>query len=142
MAGTLLGKNVESGGRGVVTGPRAQGAGAFPHKFGFQPVIGDTGGGGGTSVSTLYDRGGYVQPGTTLVSNRSGRPEPVLTDAQWRDIHQLAASVGASEGGDLMRDAHIHLHESEATVREAFRSVDTELRKRRRGGVHAGRVGG
>lgn len=94
----------------------------------------------GRSMRGLYDRGGYVQPGMTLVSNRTGRPEPVLTDAQWRDMHRIAASVGAGESG-LMRDAHIHLHDSQATVREAFREVDTELRKRRRGGVHAGRVG-
>lgn len=141
MAGTLLGKNVESGGRGVVTGPRAQGAGNFPHRFGFRPVVGETSGRDSGIGGELYDRGGYIQPGVTLVSNRSGSPEPVLTAAQWRDMHQLAQSVGASGGGELMRDAHIHLHESEATVRAAFRQVDTELRKRRRGGVHAGRTG-
>lgn len=143
-AGTLMGVNVESagGGKGVVVGSRARGAGGFPYRYGFAPVAGDR-----TPMSSpdgradLYDRGGYVQPGMTLVANRSGRPEPVLTAAQWRDMHQLAQSVGARDGGELMRDAHIHLHESEATVREAFRRVDTELRKRRRGGVHAGRVG-
>ena len=145
MAGTLLGKNVESagGGKGVVTGTRARGARSFPHVFGFRPVVGDLGrsatGGGGDD--TLYDRGGYVQPGTTLVSNRSGRPEPVLTAAQWRDMHQLAQTVSAEGGGALMRDAHVHLHESDATVKRAFRDIDTELRKRRRGGVHAGRTG-
>ena len=143
MAGTLLGKNVESGGRGVVTGSMARGTNSFPYRFGFKPVAGDMGrsstGGGGNN--TLYDRGGYIQPGVTLVSNRSGSPEPVLTAGQWRDMHALAQSVGAGEGGGLMRDAHIHLENSEATVQEAFRRLDTELRKRRRGGVHAGRAG-
>lgn len=144
MAGTLLGKNVESGGRGVVTGSMARGTNSFPYRFGFAPVAGDMGRsstGGGPGDNTLYDRGGYIQPGVTLVSNRSGSPEPVLTAAQWRDMHALAQSVGAGEGGGLMRDAHIHLENSEATVQEAFRRLDTELRKRRRGGVHAGRTG-
>lgn len=144
MAGTLLGKNVESGGRGVVTGSMARGTNSFPYRFGFAPVAGDMGRsstGGGPGDNTLYDRGGYIQPGVTLVSNRSGSPEPVLTAAQWRDMHLLAQSVGAGEGGGLMRDAHIHLENSEATVQEAFRRLDTELRKRRRGGVHAGRTG-
>lgn len=144
MAGTLLGKNVESGGRGVVTGSMARGTNSFPYRFGFKPVAGDMGRsstGGGPGNNTLYDRGGYIQPGVTLVSNRSGSPEPVLTAAQWRDMHALAQSVGAGEGGGLMRDAHIHLENSEATVQEAFRRLDTELRKRRRGGVHAGRTG-
>jgi len=90
-------------------------------------------------MRALYDSGGYVQPGTTLVSNRSGRPEPVLTSAQWRDMHRIAESAAGRDGGELMRDAHVHLYESEATVREAFREIDLELRKRRRGGVHAGR---
>ena len=89
-------------------------------------------------MRALYDRGGYIQPGLTSVINRSGRPEPVLTSAQWRDMHRIAESVSTG-GGGLMRDAHVHLYESEATVREAFRSIDTELRKRRRGGVYAGR---
>lgn len=32
---------------------------------------------------TLYDRGGYLPPGLSLVANKSGKPEPVLTDEQW-----------------------------------------------------------
>ncbi|MEU3020086.1 tape measure protein [Nocardiopsis sp. NPDC007018] len=143
-AGTLMGVNVESagGGKGVVVGSRAKGYRGFPYRYGFRPVVGDSQAGSGSGdTASLYDRGGYVQPGMTLVSNRSGRPEPVLTAAQWRDMHQLAQSVSASEGGGLMRDAHIHLENSEATVQEAFRRLDTELRRRRRGGVHSGRVG-
>ena len=146
-AGTLMGVNVESagGGKGVLVGSRARGARSsmFPYRYGFAPVAGDR-----TPIAApdgpaqLYDRGGYVQPGMTLVANRSGKPEPVLTSAQWRDMHALAQSVGAEGGGQLMRDAHIHLENSEATVEQAFRRLDTELRKRRRGGVHAGRVGG
>jgi hypothetical protein len=33
-------------------------------------------------VST-YDQGGYLQPGATLVINKTGKPEPVLSLEQW-----------------------------------------------------------
>lgn len=38
-------------------------------------------GGGGT-----FDQGGYLPPGTSVVTNNTGRPEPVLTSEQWRAI--------------------------------------------------------
>lgn len=141
MAGTLLGVNVESSGsRGVHKGPSARGSrnSYFTHQYGFAPVAGEVGSGGGPGGASLFDDGGYVQPGVSLVANRSGRPEPVLTDSQWRDMHQLAESVG-SDGTALMGDATFNLINSEATVQQAFRRVDIELRKRRRGGVRAGR---
>lgn len=42
--------------------------------------------GGGGLVSTLYDNGGYLPPGRSLVENKTGRPEPILTSSQWADI--------------------------------------------------------
>lgn len=33
-----------------------------------------------------YDNGGYLQPGTTLVHNETGKPEPVFTAPQWQTI--------------------------------------------------------
>jgi phage-related protein len=41
-----------------------------------------------------YDDGGYLMPGTSLVHNGTGRPEPVLTDRQWQDVQ------GGTRGGD------------------------------------------
>ncbi|GHE28690.1 hypothetical protein GCM10017673_33980 [Streptosporangium violaceochromogenes] len=43
-----------------------------------------------------YDNGGYLMPGTSLVHNGTGRPEPVLTDKQWQAVFQ----GGGSRGGD------------------------------------------
>ncbi|QIK63196.1 peptidoglycan DD-metalloendopeptidase family protein [Leucobacter viscericola] len=45
----------------------------------FTPRIG----GDGSTSATLYDTGGWLQPGVSLVENRTGRPEPILTGAQW-----------------------------------------------------------
>lgn len=42
-----------------------------------------------------YDEGGYLPPGMSTVINGTGRPEPVLTDAQWRT---LAAGAGRDNG--------------------------------------------
>lgn len=41
-----------------------------------------------------FDSGGFLMPGTSLVHNGTGRPEPVLTDQQWQSI------AGRASGGD------------------------------------------
>lgn len=41
-------------------------------------------------TATLYDNGGWLPPGFSLVENRTGRPEPILTGSQWDDIGRLA----------------------------------------------------
>jgi phage-related protein len=71
-AGTIGGTNVESrGGDGVVVGPRARGYKdkLFTSWYGFQPG--------------KYDAGGFLQPGFNLAYNGTGKPEPVLTGAQF-----------------------------------------------------------
>lgn len=44
--------------------------------------------------STLYDNGGWLQPGLTLAENRSGRPEPILTARQWETMQSVADGSG------------------------------------------------
>lgn len=39
--------------------------------------------GGDGLVPTLFDNGGWLDPGTHFVSNRTRSPEPILTGAQW-----------------------------------------------------------
>ena len=39
--------------------------------------------GGGGLIPTLYDNGGWLQPGTHLVQNKTGRPEPIFTGNQF-----------------------------------------------------------
>lgn len=62
-------------------------------------------------VHWAYDDGGFLPPGFSTVFNGTGKPEPVLTDAQWR---QLSA---ATRGGDGPREVH-HWH---------FRDQDLDL---------------
>jgi predicted transcriptional regulator len=45
-------------------------------------------------VHWAYDQGGMIPPGLSQVYNGTGRPEPVLSQRQWRDISALA------QGGD------------------------------------------
>ncbi|NEB32746.1 hypothetical protein G3I62_27250 [Streptomyces sp. SID14446] len=47
---------------------------------------------GGLVVPNLYDEGGYLPPGMSLVANGTGKPEPIMTSGQWDD---LRASRGA-----------------------------------------------
>ncbi|MFI2431860.1 peptidoglycan DD-metalloendopeptidase family protein [Streptomyces sp. NPDC018693] len=46
----------------------------------------------------LYDSGGYLPPGMTLVANGTGRPEPVLTSQQWADIRAAKGSGPDADG--------------------------------------------
>ncbi|MFE2048016.1 hypothetical protein ACFXAS_05875 [Streptomyces sp. NPDC059459] len=74
-AGTIAKTNVESrGGDGVVVGSRARGYkdSMFTDWYGFQPG--------------KYDNGGMLQPGFNLAYNGTGRPEPVLTGAQFNAL--------------------------------------------------------
>lgn len=41
-----------------------------------------------------YDNGGWLQPGTTLVHNDTGKPEPVLNPSQWSAFEAMANRPG------------------------------------------------
>jgi len=62
-----------------------------------------------------YDQGGWLMPGTSLVYNGTGRPEPVLTDQQWRDLR--------SGGGPLVQIEEFH-----ATPEQSPFAIAQELR--------------
>jgi hypothetical protein len=48
-----------------------------------------------------YDKGGYIPPGLSTVYNGTGRPEPVLTSSQWRDLGKIAGGNGGPARFDL-----------------------------------------
>ncbi|WP_069165465.1 phage tail tape measure protein [Nocardia altamirensis] len=41
---------------------------------------------------TRYDNGGWLQPGLTLVENKTGQPEPVFNPQQWAQMSDLTQS--------------------------------------------------
>jgi hypothetical protein len=43
----------------------------------------------GGILPRIYDDGGYLPPGLSVVANGTGRPEPVFTDRQWAQISSL-----------------------------------------------------
>lgn len=48
----------------------------------------------------VYDEGGWLKPGLSLVHNKSGRPEPVFTGTQGKSIIQMLERGHAPGGGD------------------------------------------
>ncbi|WP_327282290.1 transglycosylase SLT domain-containing protein [Streptomyces sp. NBC_01205] len=66
-----------------------------------------------------YDSGGYLQPGMNLAYNGTGRPEPVLTTAQW---NALAGSGGKQTAAD-QRSYQINLNGSQMTAAEQAANV-------------------
>ncbi|MBQ1047849.1 hypothetical protein KBX50_05170 [Micromonospora sp. C51] len=51
-------------------------------------------------IHWAYDAGGFLPPGVSTVFNGTGRPEPVLTDAQWADIRVLVERAQSQPGGE------------------------------------------
>jgi hypothetical protein len=107
MAGTLGGVAVESrGSRGVVVGSGARGYndGLFSRRYGMRMAD------GGVLRPRLYDEGGMLPTGTSLVHNGTGQPEYVLRPDQ------------LGTGGDIA----IHIHEARtpmATTREVVKEL-------------------
>ena len=59
---------------------------------------------------SLFDDGGWLPPGLSMVANMTGKPEPVLTDSQWGDlaagrgdVHVYGTLVHERELVDLIR---------------------------------------
>ncbi|WP_433363994.1 NlpC/P60 family protein [Streptosporangium sp. CA-115845] len=66
-----------------------------------------------------YDSGGFLMPGTSLVHNGTGRPEPVLTDQQWQAVQQ-----GGTRGGD---GALLNIEEFHATPEQSPYGIAKDL---------------
>lgn len=88
--------------------PGERGGGSVGHTAGnFAGLAFESGGAGGdmhfgrgsTALSSFahvghYDQGGQLLPGLTLALNETGRPEPILTGAQWDQV------LAGAKGGD------------------------------------------
>lgn len=84
---------------------------------------------GGIVEPTLYDNGGYLPVGTSLVANKTGRPEPVFTSEQFAELRRERSS-GRSDG-DTTVIANIG---GTGNHHEDIRDVKRALRDREHGG--------
>ncbi|MBG6085887.1 M23 family metallopeptidase, partial [Zhihengliuella flava] len=50
-------------------------------------------------MSMLYDQGGVLRPGLSTIVNASGKPEAILNNKQWADMHRIAESVRSGRSG-------------------------------------------
>jgi hypothetical protein len=49
----------------------------------------------GKAGPALFDQGGFLPPGLSVVANGTRRPEPVLTDGQWKQLSTLGRHAEA-----------------------------------------------
>ncbi|MFF3330009.1 transglycosylase SLT domain-containing protein [Streptomyces sp. NPDC002888] len=64
---------------------------------------------GGRVVPNLYDDGGYLPPGLSLVANGTGSPEPVMTSQQFADMR--AAKSGGTPNITVHSHTYLGTHE-------------------------------
>jgi len=104
-AGNLAGLPFESrGSRGVLVGPQAADVGSFAR-------VGHMGMRLGGVVPRLFDSGGYLPRGISVVDNRTSSPEPVLTDQQWQAVRQAAVGGDQPRGDQpLVSIGEFHAH--------------------------------
>lgn len=77
---------IASGGGRMVEAPKP---GAFVRETGIW--------GSPTAGVYKFDNGGFLQPGVTTVVNKTGRPEPVFTSAQWDALRAHGAAAASPE---------------------------------------------
>lgn len=70
-----------------------------------------------------YDSGGFLQPGMNLAYNGTGRPEPVLTTAQWNTL----AGSGVKQAAADQRSYQIVLNGSGMTTAEQAADLQRRL---------------
>lgn len=95
------------------------------------------------SLSSAYDRpggydsGGYLPTGLSTVYNGTGRPEPVLTTAQWDAITGKSTTPAgpASFTGDLYLDSGEFLGRVRGEAQQVVNSTLTQVRARSRAGA-------
>lgn len=79
-----------------------------------------------TAGATLYDNGGYLPPGLSLVANKTGKPEPVLTNEQ---MSALRRNRGEGDSPLIGRDLVVKTTGGAPTTRK----IKSTLRAIKRG---------
>ncbi|MFI8412801.1 peptidoglycan DD-metalloendopeptidase family protein [Paeniglutamicibacter gangotriensis] len=56
-------------------------------------------------ASYLYDNGGVLNPGLSTIMNKTGKPEAILSNSQWKNMSTLANQAAQSMGGGTDAEA-------------------------------------
>jgi len=89
----------------------------------------------GVVNASLYDEGGYLPPGLTMVLNATGKPEPVLTAAELEQIRE--GSLGGNSDGDRPYIGSLTLPMVAANPHEAADQIMHEVKVAANGGRYA-----
>ncbi|MER7014565.1 phage tail tape measure protein [Saccharopolyspora sp. NPDC000359] len=68
-----------------------------------------------------YDSGGYLPPGDSLVWNRTGHPEPVLTAEQWDTVRRYLPTDGEGGARPIEIKVYPRADQSEQSIATAVR---------------------
>ena len=80
----------------------------------------------------MYDAGGYIPPGVTSVVNLTGKPEPVFTDDQWKNI-------SSGEGARIDNSIHVDttVTGSNLTGSDVANEIEWKIKTGRRQGRYS-----
>jgi hypothetical protein len=83
-------------------------------------------------VHWAFDSGGYLPTGVSTVYNGTGRPEPVLTGAQWDSLANQAPMVASLEGAvvEVRQDGLLRF--VDGRIELSNQAVGTAITHRRR----------
>jgi tape measure domain-containing protein len=76
---------------------------------------------GGIVEHDLYDTGGWLNPGFTAALNKTGKPEAILTNEQWKDISSIAGVNGNVANGNVNFNGPIYTHDPKAVANAVVR---------------------
>lgn len=94
-------------------------------------ALASSGDDGNAMEATLYDSGGYLPPGLSMVLNRTGKPEPVLTA---EELNLLRDGGGGIGGGDTW---DVDINEAGADGEQIVGTLMHRVRVIKRGGKYA-----
>jgi murein DD-endopeptidase MepM/ murein hydrolase activator NlpD len=75
-----------------------------------------------------YDQGGWLKPGTTIVHNDTGKPEPVFSPSQWDALNSAGTAGGRPITITLVQDGMRTFVQGVIDDNDAFRSTVGRMR--------------
>lgn len=79
-------------------------------------------------IPTLYDQGGIIPPGLSLILNKTGKPEVGITNEEWKVIQEIAANGGAS--GEQHDHYHLDSYAAQKMAQEVAEAVAAQRHRR------------